>query len=98
MANRLTDLTYKEMESPRYQRAVRFTNTILSIMRDFVPQGRDVRNIMYDHLLELGYQTNAELINVPPEWDALNKLQIERAMLEKFNKPLNITIEDTPLA
>ena len=98
MPNKLTDLTYKDMQTPRYQRAVRFTNTMLAIMRDFIPSGRDVQRMMYDHLLELGYQTNAELINVPPEWDALNKLEIERAMLEKFSKPLNITLEDTTLA
>jgi hypothetical protein len=79
----LTGLTYKEMLSPRYQRATRFANTVLSIMRDFVPAGRNLQEMIYDHLLELGYETNAEFINVPPEWDALNNIQIERTMLEK---------------
>jgi hypothetical protein len=87
MPNKLTDLTYKELSSPRYQRATRFANTMLSIMRDFIPTGRDVQRMMYDHLLELGYQTNAELVNVPPEYDALNKLEIERMMLEKIMTP-----------
>ena len=90
MANRLTDLTYKEMSSPRYERATRFANTILLVMRDFVPTGRDCQRMMYDHLLELGYQTNAEIINVPPEWDALRKLEIEKAMLEKVMQPISM--------
>ena len=94
MANSLQDLTYKEMASPRYQRAVRFANGMLSIMRDFVPAGREISRMMYDHLLELGYQTNAELIHVPPEWDALDKMQIERAMLENKMKPI---VCDQPL-
>jgi len=94
MTKNFHELTHKEMSAPRYLRATRFANTMLSIMRDFVPAGRDCQHLMYDYLLQLGYETNAELINVPPEWDELTKLQLEKAMLETH--PL--WIKDSPLA
>lgn len=93
----MRDLTHEERNTPRYQRAVRLANTLYSIMRDFLPQDRVCKDRILDHLFELGYKTNSELIEVPIEFDAFNKLQLERAMIEKhplFVVKLDAIIED----
>ena len=77
--------------SPRWQRARRFTSSVMLLMRDFIPQDRDCTRRLDDYLTEVGFQANAEFVNVPPEWDALNKLQIERAMLDKKMQPIVLT-------
>lgn len=68
--------------TPRYQRAVQFSNQIMGLLCDFLPHDRDCLRATEDYLLEAGFAGNAQIINVPPEWDALNKLQMERAMIE----------------
>jgi hypothetical protein len=72
------------MDSPsrRQLRAKRFADTIISLLRDFLPSDRDTLERIYDLLAEEGYELNAEIISVPLELDALDKLQIERKMLE----------------
>lgn len=66
--------------TPRAQRAHRFANLVLSMMRDFVPQDGRCHRAISEHLLEVAYENNLEIINVPPEWDALDKMALERAM------------------
>lgn len=72
-------------QSPRYLRALRTTQAIQAIMRDFIPQSRDVQRMIEDHLMETAFLHNLELINVPLEWDALTKLQIEAARMKRFD-------------
>ena len=85
------DLTYNDFDTPRYRRARNTCNTVLSIMRDFIPNDRNCLRKIEDHLMRLAYESNTQFINVPPEWDALDKLQIERAMLEKKMQPIVLT-------
>ena len=67
----------------RALRATRFADTMLHLMRDYLPNNRDMQRMMYDELALIGYQSNIELINVPIERDHLDKLQLERAMIEQ---------------
>lgn len=69
--------------TPRAQRAHRFANLVLSMMRDFVPRNGECHRSMMEYLLEVAYESNLEIINVPPEWDALDKLAIESAMWDR---------------
>jgi hypothetical protein len=69
-------------DSPRARRAHRTADTILHLVRDFTPTERRCLDSIREHLLEAAYQANAEIINVPPECDALDKLQLERLRLE----------------
>jgi hypothetical protein len=68
--------------SPRFLRAKRFSDLIVHLLSDFLPRDRECRYRILDYLLETAYGQNAEIISVPPEWDALTKLEIERRMLE----------------
>lgn len=78
------DPNYREM------RAKRFADTVLGIMRDFVPQKRDVVRLMWDCLYELGYRTNAEIIYVPPECDTMSKLELEQWRLNLSMKKIGL--------
>ena len=82
------DLTYDDLAQPRYRRARRTANTIMSIMRDFIPQDRDRHRVIGDYLVRLAYESNVEFVNVPPEWDALDKIQIEAAVLKAKMEPI----------
>ena len=59
-------------DTPRYQRARRFANEIIHLMRDFLPQDRDCIYRVEEHLLMTAFEANAEIICVPPELDTLN--------------------------
>lgn len=76
------DLTHDDMQTPRYVRAMRFVDTLEYLMRDFLPTDRHVRRRFRDVMLEMGWELNAELIHVPEVWDALNKAQLEQALVE----------------
>lgn len=76
----IRDLLYND---PRYQRANRFANHVLSLMRDFVPTGRDVQRLMHDRLWEIAAMHNLEIIEVPPECDTLDKLALQHKRYEK---------------
>jgi hypothetical protein len=86
---KLRDRMRKEMleSTPRYQRSRRFANTIAYLMRDFLPQDRECLERIDDYLMRLGFCSNAEVINVPPERDALDKLALEKRMLEVAMQP-----------
>lgn len=76
------ELTYMDHNSPRFRRSIQFAEMIRALLRDYLPQGRDTQHFIYDHLVRTAWENNFEIINVPPEWDALDKLAIERAMME----------------
>ena len=84
---RVEDLKLGDMSSPRYRRAINFTHRLMAMMRDFLPTDQDCWRRIEDYIFEIGYSGNVELINVPPELDALDKLKLERAMLEFRMKP-----------
>src|ERR1700737_3589954 len=67
---------------PRAARAHRFANLVQAMLRDFLPTDRDCQRRIADYLLEVGYENNLEIINVPPECDELEKLALERRRLE----------------
>ncbi len=76
--------------TPRALRAKRFADTVVSLMQDFIPRDRECTRRAFDVTLEAAFAANVEIVNVPPEWDALDKLQIEAAMLEAKTRPLII--------
>mgnify|MGYP005809862939 CR=1 FL=1 len=83
-------------DTPRYRRAVRFAQLIQYLLGDFLPRDRDCRRCIEDHLLEAAFAGNCEIINVPPECDELDKLALERRMLELRTKPITFPIELKP--
>lgn len=87
---KVEDLTCDDIATPRYARGQRFANSIMSALRDFLPQDRRVQPRIHEFLFEIGYNQNLEIIEVPPEFDALTKLQLERMKVEThpaFVKP-----------
>jgi hypothetical protein len=74
--------------SPRYMRARRFAQTVLALMGSFVPSDRETYRRMEEMLMLAGFESNAEIISVPPECDALDKLALERRMLERCLEPI----------
>lgn len=81
--------------TPRARRARNFANMAMAIMRDFLPPDRECSRRIVDHLQEVGYYANLQIINVPPEWDALDKLAIEQAMFKTH--PAFIPVESGSL-
>lgn len=75
---------YDEMrrDTPRAARARRFSQMVHAMLRDFLPVDRDCARRVDEYLTEIGFENNAEIISVPPECDALDKLVLERRMLE----------------
>lgn len=67
--------------APRAHRAEQFAHVIMGILEDFLPRDGECRRSIYRTLSETSYRSNTALIEVRPEWDHLNKLQIETAML-----------------
>jgi len=74
--------------TPRANRAMRFSNTVMAMMRDFVPRDRECSERLHAFLIEVGYQQNLEIISVPPECDALDKLALEQRRLEISARPI----------
>ncbi len=83
---RFEDVRYDDYDKPRFRRARRFSSIVQQMLRDFLPHGRECSRLIEDHLLRLGYELNLEIIEVPPECDALDKLQLEARMLETAHR------------
>jgi hypothetical protein len=66
----------------RALRAQRFANTVMAMMRDYIIPNRDTWRMIEDHLHRIGFEINAEIISVPPECDHMDKLALEKHMLE----------------
>lgn len=77
--------------TPRFLRAMRFSNQIMGLVRDFVPQDRECCSRLEDILLEAGFDANAEIINVPPECDHLDKKALEARRLELSMQRIQMT-------
>lgn len=77
------ELTRHDTDSPRYRRAMRFASTVETIVREFIPSDRLVRRHIHDQLLQMGWEGNLELVHVPDAVDELDKLALERAMIEQ---------------
>lgn len=69
-------------DTPRANRARRFSQLVQHLLQDFLPRDRHCARRIEEHLLEFGFENNAEIISVPPECDALDKLALEQRMLE----------------
>ncbi len=69
-------------DTPRARRAHRFAANVIGLMRDFIPRDGECVRQIEEHLLRAAYEGNVEIINVPPECDAMDKLQLERLRLE----------------
>jgi len=78
----------------REMRANHFANMIMGMMRDYLPRDQDFLRRIYDDLHKAAYEGNLEIINVPPECDALDKLQLERLRLETH--PMFISTKPIP--
>jgi hypothetical protein len=82
---RLRDQLAEEVRqnTPRSRRARRFADTVVhGLVWDFIATDRVCLERLTEHLMLMGFASNAEIVNVPPEWDALDKVALERAMLE----------------
>lgn len=77
---------------PRYLRARRVTDQIFNLMRDFIPRDRDCQRRVEEHLMEKAFAANVEIIQVRPEWDAMDKLKIESAMHDLKMAPIQMPI------
>ena len=80
------EITHMDMATPRYRRAVQFTNQVQMLLRDFLPSDRIVRRRVEETLMQIGWENNLEIVPVRPEWDELNAAQMAQAMLE--NHPI----------
>lgn len=68
--------------TPRYVRTRQSVSMLLSVLDTFLPRDPECRLRVEEHLMEVFFISNSAIINVPPEKDALDKLALERAMLE----------------
>lgn len=68
--------------APRYLRAKQSTDQIVGLLKDFLPRDDECLQRVYRDIFETFFFSNSAIINVPPEKDALDKLALERAMLE----------------
>lgn len=76
--------------TPRYLRARRFASQAINLMQDYIPRDRKCLREIDDYLMRVAFQANVAIVNVPPEWDALNEAAIEKAMIERALAPLII--------
>jgi hypothetical protein len=79
--------------TPRYQRAQRFSEQVIHLMWDFIPNDRDCLERIQDYLMEVGFSSNAEIISVPRECDHLDKVALEQRRLEASMKPVQVIVE-----
>jgi hypothetical protein len=79
--------------TPRYQRAQRFSNQVVHMLWDFLPNDRDCLDRIQHYLMEVGFSANAEIISVPPECGNLDKVALEQRRQEASMKPLQMVIE-----
>jgi hypothetical protein len=79
-------------DSRRFLRASRFADLVQYLVGDFLPHDRECRRIIHHRLIEAGFAGNCEIINVPLECDELDKLQLERRMLEAKMAPVMIPL------
>ncbi|WP_439392387.1 hypothetical protein ACRQ5Q_22590 [Bradyrhizobium sp. PMVTL-01] len=75
-------------DTPRYRRAERFAQLVQSLMAEFIPTESRCRRMIHERLFEAGFAGNCEIINVPLECDELDKLALERRMLEAKMTPI----------
>ena len=83
MTVKFDEITYKDMGMPRYGRAARTADCLLNLMQEFIPTDRACLRSLREHLMRSLYEANMTLVNVPPEWDHLDKVALEQAMLEQ---------------
>ncbi|WP_354132814.1 hypothetical protein [Bradyrhizobium sp. RT9a] len=69
-------------DSPRFRRATRFADLVQYLLSEFLPTERNCRHFIHRRLVEAGFAGNCEIINVPPECDEFDRLQLQRRMLE----------------
>lgn len=67
--------------TPRAARAQRFAAQILGVLSEYLPRDRIVLRVIERDLVLVAFEHNSEIINVPPEWDHLDRLAIEATML-----------------
>lgn len=77
----------------RYLRARRTANEMLSLFREFIPER--MLDEAYDEALLSAFWCNAEIIQVPPECDEMDKRALEMRMLEAYMKPLQMIVPKT---
>lgn len=88
MSRERLNLTIKDMETPRYQRAMHLTCAMIDVLRDFLPRDRETLDRIQKYVFQIAWETNSTIINVPDEYDHLNKLKLEQQMLERFVMPI----------
>lgn len=79
--------------TPRYQRAQRFSNQVVHMLWDFLPNDRDCLDRIQHYLMEVGFSANVEIISVPPECDHLDKVALEQRRMEAAMKPPQMVSE-----
>jgi hypothetical protein len=76
------EITNSDLNTERYRRARKFTNTILTLVRDFIPPDHRCIKIFEYKMMKLAWEEDIAIINVRPEWDQLTNAQLALAMLE----------------
>lgn len=71
--------------TPRYARAMQTANQIMSLMRDYIPEACVEK--AYDEIVLNVFTQDCVLMAVPPEFDPLNRMSLEKAMAEMMLKP-----------
>lgn len=84
------ELTYADYGTPRFQRARHTANSVLGLLRDFLPTDRDTLRRIDEMLVRASWETRIVLMPVRPEWDALNDAEVQAAMLETHPAMLRV--------
>lgn len=68
------------INNKRSKRSLTFANEIMAIVNNYVPN--NCQKQLYYALIDIAAKDNLEIISVPIECDHLDKLELERKMLQ----------------
>ena len=74
----------------RQRRSNLFATQIAHALQEFLPSDSQTRRRIHDFLAEMAYETNALIVNLPPEFDHLSELAAKQAMIDKMMAPITV--------
>lgn len=83
--------------SKRYLRTKLQTDQMFHMIHDYIPANPRFRDEIWHEIFEKFFEANVMFITVRPEWDAMDKLQIEAAMNEIKMRPIQHPFNDIKL-
>ena len=93
MEKKFSELTYGDLNKPRYRRARDFTNSVLNLMQDFIPRSGRCLSEIERHIIEIAYDSDIAIVHVLPEWDEMTAAQISLAMLQIHPAMVKIPVD-----